>query len=47
MYVVVARFCKLQYIIASWIEFLNTLDKLDVKGLELKKEQEDENRGKN
>lgn len=47
MYVVVAKFCKLQYIIASWIEFLGTLDKLDVKGLELKKGQEDDKRGKN
>jgi len=47
MYVVVAKFCKLQYIIASWIEFPGTLDKLDVKGLELKKEQEDDKRGKN
>jgi hypothetical protein len=47
MYVVMTNFCKLQYIIASWIEFLGTLDKLDVKGLELKKEQEDDKRGKN
>lgn len=35
-------FCKLQYIIASWVEFLGTPDKLDVKGLKLKNEQEDQ-----
>ena len=44
MYVVMVKFGKLQYIIASWIEFLDTLDKLDVKGLELNKEQEDQKR---
>lgn len=31
MYVVVAKICKLQYTIASWIGFLGILDKLDVK----------------
>lgn len=46
MDVVMVKLCKLQYIIASWIEFLDTLDKLDVKGLELKKEKEDQKRGK-
>jgi hypothetical protein len=44
--VVVVEFCEVQssqHIIASSMEFLGALDKLDVKGLELKNEQEDFN----